>query len=201
MLNRYTDAPKSVYRDLLSLIKDKEHFVITTNVDHCFQKAGFDKKRLFYTQGDYGLFQCSEPCCNKTFDNEPIIKQMYEQQKDMKIPHELLPKCPHCGKPLTTNLRTDDSFVEDKGWHKAAERYSDFIRSRKNTRVLYLESGVGANTPVIIKYPFWRLTAENPKAVYACVNFGEAGCPKEIEAQSILINEDIAKVVDKLMRD
>ncbi|MDE6726839.1 MAG: Sir2 silent information regulator family NAD-dependent deacetylase [Oscillospiraceae bacterium] len=195
MLNRYTDSPKSVYHDLFSLIKDRDYFVITTNVDHCFQKAGFDKKRLFYTQGDYGLFQCSEPCCNETFDNEPIIKQMYERQKDMKIPSELLPKCPHCGKPLTTNLRVNDSFVEDEGWHRAAERYSDFIRSRKNSRVLYLELGVGSNTPVIIKYPFWQLTAANPKAVYACVNFGEAGCPQEIAAQSILIDGDIAKVL------
>lgn len=194
-LNRYTDAPKSVYGDLLSLVQNKDYFVITTNVDHCFQKAGFDKKRLFYTQGDYGLFQCSTPCCNETYDNERIVKQMYEQQKDMKIPAELLPKCPRCGKPLTTNLRVDEGFVEDEGWHKAAERYSDFIRSRKGSRVLYLELGVGANTPVIIKYPFWQLTAENPRAVYACVNFGEACCPQEIEARSILIDKDIAEAL------
>lgn len=198
MLNRYSEPPKQVYRDLLSLVKDKDYFVITTNVDHCFQKSGFDKKRLFYTQGDYGLFQCSEPCCNETFDNEEIVKQMCEQQQDMIIPSELLPKCPHCGKPPTMNLRADDKFVEDEGWHKAAERYSDFIRSRKNSRVLYLELGVGYNTPVIIKYPFWQLTAANPKAVYACVNLGEASCPQEIAAQSILIDSDIAKVLDEL---
>lgn len=197
-INRYTEPPKPVYSDLLSLVKDKDYFVITTNVDHCFQKAGFDKKRLFYTQGDYGLFQCSEPCCSETFDNEEIVKQMYEQQRDMKIPSELLPKCPHCGKPLAMNLRADDKFVEDEGWHKAAERYADFIRSRKNSRVLYLELGVGYNTPVIIKYPFWKLTAENPKAVYACVNFGEAGCPSEIQGQSIVIDGDISSVLKKL---
>ena len=198
MLNRYTETPKSVYGDLLSLVEDKDYFVITTNVDHCFQKSGFDKKRLFYTQGDYGLFQCSEPCCNETFDNEKIVKQMYEQQQDMRIPSELLPKCPHCGKPLTMNLRADDKFVEDDGWHKAAERYSDFIRSRKNSRVLYLELGVGYNTPVIIKYPFWQLTTANPKAVYACVNLGDASCPREIAKQSILIDVDIAKALDEL---
>ncbi|MDE7362080.1 MAG: Sir2 silent information regulator family NAD-dependent deacetylase [Oscillospiraceae bacterium] len=199
MLNRYTEPPRFVYRDLFELVEDKDYFVLTTNVDHCFQKSGFDKKRLFYTQGDYGLFQCSEPCCNETFDNEKIVKQMYELQQDMKIPSELLPKCPHCGKPLVMNLRADDKFVEDEGWHKAAVRYSDFIRSRKNSRVLYLELGVGYNTPVIIKYPFWQLTAANPKATYACVNLGDASCPQEIAAQSILIDGDIAKVLDELI--
>lgn len=198
MLNRYSEPPKPVYGNLLSLVKNKDYFVITTNVDHCFQKSSFDKKRLFYTQGDYGLFQCSEPCCSETFDNEDIIKQMYERQRNMKIPSELLPKCPRCGKPLTMNLRADDTFVEDEGWHRAAERYSDFIHSRKNSQVLYLELGVGYNTPVIIKYPFWQLTAANPSAVYACVNLGEASCPQEISAQSILIDGDIAKVLDEL---
>lgn len=199
LLNRYTDAPKPVYNKLLELVKDKDYFVITTNVDHYFQKAGFDKKRLFYTQGDYGLFQCSEPCCGETFDNEEIIRRMVEEQRNMKIPSELIPKCPKCGKPLTTNLRCDDKFVEDEGWHRAAERYSDFIRSRKNLRVLYLELGVGYNTPVIIKYPFWKMTTENPKAVYACVNFGEASAPSEIASQSILINADISAVITELL--
>lgn len=197
-INRYTKPPKNIYGDLFALIKDKDYFVLTTNVDHCFQKSGFDKKRLFYTQGDYGLFQCSEPCCKETFDNEDTIKLMYERQRNMRIPSELLPKCPHCGKPLTMNLRADDKFVEDEGWHKAAERYSDFIRSRKNSRILYLELGVGYNTPVIIKYPFWQLTAANPKATYACVNLGEASCPQEIAAQSVLIDSDIAKVLNDL---
>lgn len=198
MLNRYTDPLGSVYNDLLSLVENKDYFVITTNVDHCFLKSGFDKKRLFYTQGDYGLFQCSEPCCNETFDNEKVIGQMYERQSNMKIPSELLPRCPHCGKPLTMNLRADDKFVEDEGWQRAAERYVDFIRSRKNSRILYLELGVGYNTPVIIKYPFWQLTAANPKAVYACINLGEASCPRDIAAQSILIDGDIARALDEL---
>lgn len=200
MLNRYTDPLGSVYNDLLSLVENKDYFVITTNVDHCFLKSGFDKKRLFYTQGDYGLFQCSEPCCNETFDNEKVIGQMCERQSNMKIPSELLPKCPHCGKPLTMNLRAYDKFVEDEGWHRAAERYADFIRSRKKSRILYLELGVGYNTPVIIKYPFWQLTAANPKAVYACINLGEASCPRDIAAQSILIDGDIARALDELKR-
>lgn len=197
-VNRYMDAPKPVYNKLFQLVKEKDYFVITTNVDHCFQKAGFDKKRLFYTQGDYGLFQCSEPCCNETFENEDMICQMMERQKDMQIPSELLPIYPHCGKPLTMNLRSDNKFVEDEGWHIAAERYENFLRTRGNLRILFLELGVGYNTPGIIKYPFWQMTAQNPKAVYTCVNYGEACTPTEIRDRSICINADIGKVLEQL---
>ncbi len=197
-INRYMDAPKPVYDTLLGLVKDKDYFVITTNVDHCFQKAGFDKKRLFYTQGDYGLFQCSEPCCQETFENEEIVRSMTEQQSGMRIPSELLPVCPHCGKPLTMNLRSDQTFVEDEGWHKAAERYQLFIRRHQKLRVLYLELGVGYNTPGIIKYPFWQMAAGNGEAVYGCVNAGEAYAPEEIRGRSICINGDIGEVLKQL---
>lgn len=196
-VNRYQDAPKPIYEELLKLVADKDYFVITTNVDHCFQKAGFDKKRLFYTQGDYGLFQCSEPCYRKTFDNEDIVLEMLKQQKDMKIPTELLPICPHCGKPLIMNLRSDDKFVEDEGWHCAAERYENFLRTQAGGKILFLELGVGYNTPVIIKYPFWQMTAKNPTATYACVNNGQAICPPEIRHKSICINDDIANIINK----
>lgn len=194
-VNRYMDAPKPVYKDLLALVRDKDYFVITTNVDHCFQKAGFDKKRLFYTQGDYGLFQCSEPCCQETFDNEGVIREMVRRQEDMKIPTELLPVCPHCGKPLTMNLRSDNKFVEDEGWHRAAERYENFLRTREGGRILFLELGVGYNTPVIIKYPFWQMTAKNPSATYACINQGQAMCPREIQQQAICIDADIGCIL------
>ena len=197
-INRYQDAPKPVYDDLLKLVQNKDYFVITTNVDHCFQKAGFDKKRLFYTQGDYGLFQCSEPCCQETFDNEAVICEMVKRQENMKIPTGLLPTCPHCGKPLTMNLRCDDTFVEDEGWHRAAERYENFLRTRAGQKILFLEFGVGYNTPVIIKYPFWQMTAKNPKAIYACINQGQAVCPQEIERQSVCINADIGQVLQSL---
>ena len=197
-INRYQDAPKPVYDDLLKLVQDKDYFVITTNVDHCFQKAGFDKRRLFYTQGDYGLFQCSEPCCQETFDNEAVIREMVTRQENMKIPTELLPTCPHCGKPLTMNLRSDNKFVEDEGWHRAAERYENFLRTRAGGKILFLEFGVGYNTPVIIKYPFWQMTAKNPKAIYACINQGQAVCPQEIERQSVCINADIGQVLQSL---
>ena len=197
-INRYQNAPKLVYDDLLKLVQNKDCFVITTNVDHCFQKAGFDKKRLFYTQGDYGLFQCSEPCCQETFDNEAAIREMVKRQEDMKAPTELLPVCPHCGKPMTMNLRSDNKFVEDEGWHRAAERYENFLRTREEQKILFLELGVGYNTPIIIKYPFWQMTAKNPNATYVCINQGQAVCPQEIQQQSICINADIGSTLQSL---
>ena len=197
-INRYSDPPKPVYNELFELVKDKNYFVITTNVDHCFQKAGFDKQRLFYTQGDYGLFQCSVPCHNKTYDNEEIVRKMVKNQRDMKIPSELLPKCPVCGKPMTMNLRSDDKFVVDDGWRAACKRYEDFIRKNKNKRILFLELGVGFNTPAIIKFPFMRMTYMNRKAVYACVNYGDAFSPDEIKDRSVVINEDIFKALSDI---
>ena len=198
LYNRYIDPPKPVYNELFALVKDKEYFVITTNVDHCFQRAGFDKKRLFYTQGDYGLLQCSVPCHDETYDNEELVRRMVEAQTDMKIPSELIPRCPVCGKPMTTNLRCDDKFVQDEGWDAACGRYEEFLKVHRKGNLLLLELGVGDNTPVIIKYPFWRFAAQNPKAVYACINYGEADCPPQIEKRAILINEDIGKVLNEL---
>lgn len=197
-INRFQDAPEPVYRQLLDLVSDKDYFVLTTNVDHQFQRAGFDKKRLFYTQGDYGLWQCSEPCHEKTYDNETAVRQMLAGQKEMKIPTGLIPRCPLCGKPMTMNLRSDNTFVQDEGWYQAQERYTAFLRRCGESRVLFLELGVGANTPGIIKYPFWRLTAKNPDAVYACVNQGEAFAPREIAGRSICIDSDIGRVLGAL---
>ena len=199
MINRYADAPKPVYENLHKLINGKNYFVLTTNVDHCFQKAGFDKARLFYTQGDYGLFQCSVPCHQNTYDNEAQVRTMYEQQHDMKIPKELIPYCPVCGKPMSMNLRADDTFVEDAGWQVAAQRYADFLTAYKNSRILFLELGVGANTPGIIKYPFQHMAAHNPQSVYVCINYGEAFSPQEIEQRSICINGDIGEVITELI--
>ena len=197
-INRYQDAPKPVYDDLLKLVQDKDYFVITTNVDHCFQKAGFDKKRLFYTQGDYGLFQCSEPCCQETYVNEVTIRQMVEQQCNMRVPSELVPHCPICGRPMTMNLRCDDTFVEDEGWHRAAERYSEFLQRHKGLKTLFLDLGTGMNTPAIVKFSFWRMANEWPDAAYACINLGEAYAPREIEARSICINADIGSVLKQI---
>lgn len=198
LLNRYDVPAGEPYTALLRLVKEKDCFVLTTNVDHQFQLAGFDKKKLFYTQGDYGLWQCSKPCHGKTYDNEEAVRLMAAEQKDLKIPSELVPKCPVCGAPMTMNLRCDDSFVQDEGWYAAASRYEDFVRRHSAGHILFLELGVGANTPVIIKYPFWNMTAQNEKAVYACINKGEAVCPKEIAGRSICINEDISAVLRAL---
>jgi NAD-dependent SIR2 family protein deacetylase len=198
--NRYGEPVGQVYYDLLTLVRDKNYFVLTTNVDHCFQRAGFDKKRLFYTQGDYGLWQCSVPCHNKTYDNEKAVKAMMEEQRNMRIPFALIPRCPRCGKPMTMNLRSDDTFVEDDGWRQAADRYGKYLHETEGKKVLFLELGVGGNTPGIIKYPFWRRTAENKKATYCCVNLGEAFAPKEIEKQSVCIDKDIAEVVADLLK-
>ena len=213
--NRYIDAPKPVYQKLLALVQDKDYFVITTNVDHQFQRAGFDKKRLFYTQGDYGLFQSVNPAVRKTYDNEAWVLQAMAAQgfvRDangnwqlpdsgsvtMRVPSDLIPKCPDDGSDVSMNLRADDSFVEDEGWHIASAAYSDFVRKHDKTHILYLEIGVGANTPVIIKYPFWAMTDKNPKAVYACLNYDEACCPRRIENQSICINGDANEVLSQL---
>ena len=194
--NRYMNVDNGTYKALYELVKDKDYFVITTNVDHQFQKAGFDKTRLYYTQGDYGLFQCSEPCHDSTYDNEEIVKDMIEFQVDMKIPTELIPRCPKCGKPMSMNLRSDDTFVEDEGWHKAALRYETFLGEHEGQHILFLELGVGMNTPGIIKFPFWKMTAKNGNAVYACINYGQAYAPKEIEERSICIDGDIHEVLE-----
>ncbi len=214
-INRYMDAPKPVYDELLDLVKDKDYFVLTTNVDHCFQKAGFEKHRLFYTQGDYGLFQCSKPCHPKNYENEEVVRQMVQAQgfeieengeliltdgtvPKRQIPSELVPYCPKCGKPMAMNLRADDTFVEDEGWNRAAERYADFLRRHQNGKILFLELGVGFNTPGIIKYPFWQKTNQNPNAVYACVNYGEAAAPEPIAERSSCVDGDIGEVLKKL---
>ena len=216
--NRYVKAPKPVYNELFSFLKDKDYFVITTNVDHQFQKAGFDKKRLFYTQGDYGLFQSVNPQIQKTYDNEEWIMKAMEAQgfvKDengvfgvpesreilMRIPAELIPKCPDDGSDMTTNLRADSSFVEDEGWYTAAEKYSEFLENHENMHVLFLELGVGANTPVIIKYPFWYMVMENTKAVYVCINYQEAFCPNELEERSICLEGDIGEVLKGIQKE
>lgn len=215
-INRYMDAPKPVYDNLYELVKDKDYFVITTNVDHCFQKAGFDKHRLYYTQGDYGLFQCSEPCHKKTYDNEDIIRKMvmaqgYEFKEDgslylpegrnlkLTVPSELVPYCPECGKPMSMNLRSDNTFVEDEGWHVAAKRYEQFLERHKNLNIVFIELGIGYNTPVIIKYPFWQMTDKWQHAHYICLNYGQAYAPDEIKEKSVCVNKDIDEVIRRLL--
>ena len=214
-INRYMDAPKSTYTDLFRLVKDKDYFVLTTNVDHCFQKAGFDKKRLFYTQGDYGLFQCSGPCCRKTWDNRAAVREMVLAQgftigesnelippdgasAAMTVPSGLLPVCPNCGRPAAMNLRSDDTFVEDDGWQRAAVEYEVWLTAHRDSRVVCLEIGVGYNTPGIIKYPFWQQVWRNPKATYACLNIEEEPVPEQILPRSVVIAGDAHRIIREL---
>ena len=215
-VNRYMNPPKPVYEQLFDLVRAKDYFVLTTNVDHCFQKAGFDKQRLFYTQGDYGLFQCSKPCHQKTYDNEEVIRQMvlsqgYEIAADgaltipqgakiyTSVPSDLLPRCPVCGRPMTLNLRSDGTFVEDEGWRAAANRYAAFLREHQEKKTVFLEAGTGWNTPSIVKFSFWRMVHDWPDAAYACLNYGEAYAPEEIREKSICINGDIGNILSKII--
>ena len=216
-VNRYAPIPSELYSDLLEIVTDKDYFVLTTNVDHCFQRAGFDKHRLFYTQGDYGLWQCSRPCHHMTYDNEETVRKMLLAQgfaisEDdslhvpeaaeirMAVPTALVPRCPRCGRPMTMNLRADDTFVEDAGWQRSGSRYHEFLRRHEGMKVVYWEIGVGHNTPGIIKYPFWRMTAGNPRATYVCMSRSHAYCPDEIRARSICLNGDTKATLAALKR-
>ncbi len=196
--NRYDRPASDVHKKLLELVRNKDYFVLTTNVDHLFQNNGFDKSRLFYTQGDYGLFQCSVPCHNRTYDNEKSVRKMLESQKNMSVPEEFFPHCPKCGEMMTTNLRIDETFVEDAGWKLASAHYQKFLHRHFSDEIVYLELGVGGNTPGIIKYPFWSFTAENEKSFYICINKGQVFAPKEISDRSILIDGDIKDVLNLL---
>lgn len=195
---RYTMPPKPVYQKLYSLVKNKNYFVITTNVDHFFQRTGFDKKKLFYTQGDYGLVQCKTPCHQKNYENQDFIEKMFATQKDMKVDKNLIPKCPKCGGSMYPNLRAGDNFVEDEGWHQAAERYHNFLEKNKNGKIIFLDLGSGMNTPAIFKFPFMKMTLNNKNATYVSINLGEAVTFDNIKERSICINMDIGEVLEQL---
>ena len=197
--NRYAAELNDTYKKLLKLVEGKNYFVITTNGDHLFRLNGFPKERLFYTQGDYGVFACSKGCHNKTYDNEETILKMIDSLEDLKIDSRLIPYCPRCKEPMVVNLRKDKYFVEDEGWERACDNYNDFIKANRNKDIAFIELGVGYNTPSIIKYPFWQMTHSNPKATFISINKGEAICADEIKDKSILIENDIYKVLSDLV--
>lgn len=200
-MNRYDFGIGEVYKVLFDIVKEKDYFVITTNVDHQFYKAGFPEERIFATQGDYGLIQCSRGCHKKLYDNEELVYKMINEQQDCKIPTNLVPKCPMCGQNMEVNLRCDNFFVEDSKWHESYNNYQNFLINNGNLNILFIELGVGMNTPSIIKYPFWRLTNSLEKAKYICINLNEAYAPNEIKNKSICINEDITDVIKKIWKD
>ena len=153
-------------------------------------------------QGDYGLWQCSRALSSETYDNEAIVHEMVRSQTNRRIPSALIPLLsPGRGKPMSMNLRIDAAFVEDEGWHAATERAAHFLRRHKRKRVLFLELGVGMNTPGILKFPFWRMTAQNPKAAYACLNLNEAYAPSKIAKQAICIQADLRDVLNKILNE
>jgi len=198
-INRYEPIPKDTHKKLLKLLEEKDYFVLTTNIDHTFQRAGFSKEHLCYTQGDFGLFQCSKPCHTDTYDNYATLQKMVQKEKNMSVPTELIPHCPKCGREMDFNLFWDDTFVRDKGWHIAHKRYTDYIEQHKKGKVLYLELGVGFNSPGVIKVPFWNMAAENPDAVFASVNLTLPCYPEVLEHRSIVIQDDIDHVIENLI--
>lgn len=213
--NRYVDAPSDLYPTLRQLVAGKDYFVLTTNVDHQFQRSGFDKRRLFYTQGDYGLLQSVQPEVARTYDNREMVEAMLEAQGfvrgadsifdvpssgklKMVVPKELVPVCPDDGRAMMVSVRCDSRFVEDAGWHAAQARYKAFLAAHEDDAILYLELGVGLNTPVIIKYPFWYYTKMNPNAFYTSINLSGAACSSSIRKRSLCIEADIGKVLHDL---
>ncbi len=217
-VNRYlSEKANPLYKSLFELIKNKNYFVITTNVDHQFQLSGFDKNKIFYMQGDYGLFQCEVPCHNKTYDNKELVFQMLLSQNflektqngykitdksmwKMQIDSSLIPKCPVCGRNMTMNLRADDTFIQDEGWEKHAKLYEEFLEKEKDKKLLLMEFGVGYNTPIIIKYPFERMTYLNENTNLIRFNKDYAICSKEISNKTILFDESIEMILSKLKK-
>ncbi len=197
-IHRYNPLPKDTLEVLHQLLEEKDYFVLTTNIDHTFQRAGFEKEKLCYTQGDFGLFQCSRPCHYDTYDNYEILKAMHEQEKDMKVPTELIPHCPKCGAEMDFNLYWDDTFVRDEGWHIAHDRYEKYLYHHRHGKILYLELGVGFNSPGVIKIPFWQMAAENEDAIFASVNLSNPCYPQMLGNRAIVISHDIDDVIRKL---
>lgn len=196
--NRYAPPPCPVYTELFHLLQDKDYFILTTNVDHQFQKAGFDKKRMFYTQGDYGLYQCSTPCSQDTFQNQDSVEAMIQAQEGRFVPTALLPLCPHCNAPMTPNLRKDSSFVEDEGWHRASEQYQQYLQQSRGKKTLFLELGVGYNTPGIIKVPFLQQCYQREESFFLSINQDYWKIPSELKGKSLLLQGDISQIVSKL---
>ena len=199
--NRYQMGTLPLYEELFDVVKDKDYFVITTNVDGQFIKAGFDDRRFFEVQGNYGEWQCSVPCQQKVYDNEALVLEMMANIKDLKIPSKLIPYCPNCGAPLTLHLRIDDSFVEDEHWQAMNERYVDFLQRIGDKKVVFLELGVGYNTPTIIRYPFEKMTAVLPQAQLIRVNRDHVEGFAENADKTISLNQDMKEVFDQWRRD
>lgn len=195
LMNRFDPPALPLYTELYDIVKNKEYFVLTTNVDHQFYKAGFDEKRIFATQGDYGKIQCQKACHPKTYDAKDLFRKMDKARRDCLIPSELVPKCPVCGGNMAMNLRCDNDFVEDEAWHEAADRYAGFLEQNKDKKVVLLELGVGFNTPIIIRFPFEKMVRENSSYSLIRLNMDEAVVPESFGKRAIGIGGDMAKAI------
>ena len=195
LMNRFDPPALPLYTELYDIVKNKEYFVLTTNVDHQFYKAGFDEKRIFATQGDYGKIQCQKACHPKTYDAKDLFRKMDKARRDCLIPSELVPKCPVCGGNMAMNLRCDNYFVEDEAWHEAADRYAGFLEQNKDKKVVLLELGVGFNTPIIIRFPFEKMVRENSSYSLIRMNMDEAVVPESFGKRAIGIGGDMAKAI------
>lgn len=197
-INRIQVDALPLYQQLFNLVKDKKYFVLTTNADHQFYKAGFQEEKIFATQGDYGLIQCMKGCHPKTYDNIKMIKQMDQARRDCLVPSYMVPRCPVCGGLMNMNLRCDQYFVEDEKWHEAEKNFGDFLDECYEKKVVLLELGVGFNTPTIIRFPFEKLIKENKNMKLIRLNFNEAVIPESLQKRAIGINEDLAKSINDI---
>lgn len=195
LLNRFYPPALPLYKDLYDIAKDKEYFVLTTNVDHQFYKAGFSADRIFATQGDYGEIQCQKGCHPKVYEAEELFQEMDAARKDCLIPSELVPKCPVCGGKMAMHLRCDNYFVEDEAWHEAADRYAEFLDKNKDKKVVLLELGVGFNTPIIIRFPFEKMVRERASYSLIRLNRDEAVVPESFGNRAIGIGGDMAGAI------
>ena len=197
-LNRYNEKPLKLYQELYEIVKNKEYFVLSTNVDGQFYNSGFDKDKVFEMQGDYSYLQCENACHNKLYNNRDLVEQWLQNTKDCKIPSKLVMKCPVCGGNMDMNLRKDANFVQDSNWYKASKRYEDFLDKIKNKNVVLLEIGVGFNTPGIIRFPFEQMTANNVKTTLIRINKDYPFPMLEIRNRTISFDEDTNKIIEDL---
>ncbi len=198
MINRFLPPAMPLYRQLYEMVKEKDYFVLTTNVDHQFQKAGFAADRIFATQGDYGNIQCEKGCHPKIYDAEELFYQMHQARQDCLVPSYMVPKCPVCGGNMTMHLRSDQYFVEDENWYKAAGKYKDFLKKLENKKSVLLELGVGFNTPTIIRFPFEKMVLENKALSLIRFNKDESFVPEDLGSRAVGIGGDMAQVISEL---
>lgn len=191
--------PLKTYKELYELVKNKNYFVITTNVDGQFEKSGFDKTRVFEVQGSYGKMQCSVGCHNRVYDNTKLVKKMLECKDNLKIDKELIPKCPVCGKNMEINIRKDSFFIEDDNWHYLNDNYEKFIKNNIDKKMILIELGVGFNTPGIIRYPFDQLAYKYDNVTLIRINNKYPEILLKSKGKSISIAEDCTEAIKMLL--